>query len=177
MNGLRGVMTPGEVCEAVTDEQWQPIPDWEDRYEISDQGRVRSVRGRVVHQGTNSGGYRQVFLWRDYKRTAYRVHNLVLRTFRGDRETDQVGRHLNGVKTDNRLANLAWGSASENSRDAVRHGQHPQARKTHCQKGHPLSGDNVRLLPQSRGTGYYRRCRQCEREQWARGNEKRRRAS
>jgi len=35
------------------------------------------------------------------------------------------------------------------------------ARKTHCNKGHPLSGDNVRVKKKPHGLG--RECRSCER--------------
>lgn len=39
------------------------------------------------------------------------------------------------------------------------------ARKTHCDHGHPLSGDNLRLTDKG-----YRRCRQCARDAQARSN-------
>ena len=35
-----------------------------------------------------------------------------------------VVRHLNDVKSDNRLKNLAWGTRSDNTRDSVRNGNH-----------------------------------------------------
>lgn len=36
------------------------------------------------------------------------------------------------------------------------------AKKTHCLRGHPLAGENLRLRPGKYGT--YRSCRQCDRE-------------
>lgn len=53
------------------------------------------------------------------------IHTLVLSAFAGDRAEGQVCRHLNGIATDNRLENLAWGSVSENCIDRVRHGRNP----------------------------------------------------
>ena len=38
-----------------------------------------------------------------------------------------VVRHLNDIKCDNRLINLAWGSLSDNMKDCVRNGSHPYA--------------------------------------------------
>ncbi len=58
------------------------------------------------------------------------VHRLVLLAFKGPRPDGQYCRHLNGVPTDNRLANLAWGTKSENTFDKVGHGTHPHASKT-----------------------------------------------
>lgn len=39
----------------------------------------------------------------------------------------------------------------------------PYADRTHCPKGHPYSGDNLRLVTTSRG-GVGRRCRTCDNE-------------
>lgn len=48
------------------------------------------------------------------------VHRLVLAAFRG--ESDLQCRHLNGKKSDNRLENLAYGTAKENADDMLQHG-------------------------------------------------------
>ena len=35
--------------------------------------------------------------------------------------------------------------------------------KTHCDRGHPLSGDNVVMIPKATGDGHHRGCRECQR--------------
>jgi hypothetical protein len=50
------------------------------------------------------------------------VHTIVLWTFRGKAKKGQECRHLDGNPRNNCLSNLAWGTRSENVRDAIRHG-------------------------------------------------------
>lgn len=52
-------------------------------------------------------------------------------------------------------AHLRWGSHAENMAEMAARGR--GTRKSHCKYGHPLSGDNVRLL--KRGN---RECRACQ---------------
>jgi hypothetical protein len=57
---------------------------------------------------------------RGYGRHAY-VHHLVAEAFHGPRPNYlAVARHLNDVKTDNRLENVAWGTRKENAADMRR---------------------------------------------------------
>lgn len=48
------------------------------------------------------------------------VHRLILITFRGEPQPGHEARHLNDVKADNRLDNLAWGTPAENQDDRRR---------------------------------------------------------
>jgi len=48
---------------------------------------------------------------------------MVLETFRGKCPVGKECCHENGDPTDDRLANLYWGTHLENMRDAVRHGR------------------------------------------------------
>lgn len=151
-------------------------------YEISNDGRVRGVdrmvpcrgggmrvwRGREIHPHLNRGGYLQCGVNVDGKQIRTTVHRLVCEAFHGLPGELPSGvkrwevRHLNGVKTDNRPENLAWGSPSENREDSVRHRTHVTARRTHCPKGH----DYTTHYPSN---GPVRRvCLRCKRDNEAR---------
>jgi len=68
------------------------------------------------------GGYKQVQLRLNGKRLLKLVHVLVLEAFVGPRPPGKESAHWNGVRDDNRLANLRWATRLENMQDMVRHG-------------------------------------------------------
>jgi hypothetical protein len=148
-------------------ERWLPVPGYDGRYYVSDRGEVRShVRKatRLLAQTSRSqAGYRGVSL--GIRNPRY-VHVLVLEAFVGPRPHGAVVRHLNGDNQDNRLENLAWGTALENARDRVNHGRDFSASKTHCKNGHPFSGDNLRVR------GRHRFCRACARDNTRRSRQR-----
>lgn len=155
-------------------EVWKDIEGWEDRYQVSDHGRVRS---KDVHQvdrlgrswrkkGTIHGvhkkpnGYVYVNLSRGGRKQRRYVHQLVLETFVGPRPAGYEACHANGVRDDNRLSNLRWDTVSENRLDITRMGRHSQGNKTHCINGHEFTEENTRFYgPQNR----WRRCLTCKR--------------
>ncbi|QXN74668.1 HNH endonuclease [Mycobacterium phage JeTaime] len=151
-------------------ERWLPIEGYEGCYEVSDQGRVRSLerlnaRGARVRERIltpmlcGRPKYHMVALHRDGVRNVRKVHHLVLEAFVGPRLGDVLCRHKNDIPTDNRLSNLAWGTGSENQHDSVRNGRHAQSRKVKCRNSHPLSGDNLYVTPAGE-----RACRECNRQ-------------
>ena len=106
-------------------EIWKAVVGYEDRYKVSDQGRVFSILSdKIMSAPTNSVGYPIVTLYgAGIKRLSFSVHRLVLEAFEGDKSEDApVTRHLNGIRHDNRLCNLKWGTYAENERDKRRHG-------------------------------------------------------
>lgn len=108
-------------------EQWLWVPGYEGSYQVSDRGRVRRHRRSwpaplTLKTRMNRGGYLYVGLWRNGHLWTVTVHRLVLLTFRGPCPPGQQGRHLNGFRPDNRLANLCWSTVSENNLDKRRHG-------------------------------------------------------
>lgn len=119
-------------------ETWKPVTDFPG-YEVSDLGRVRSYRRssvpRILKPGHSRGGLKVkgtdlpttclvLTLRRDGKTITKRVHQLVAETFVGPRPDGLEVRHLDGDYTNNRLSNLKYGTKSENSLDAMRHGTH-----------------------------------------------------
>lgn len=119
-------------------EAWRPVVGFEG-YEVSDSGNVRSLprrnslgyprRGRVLKPGRYAGGYRAVHLAKGGVKTPKSVHCLVLEAFVSTRPEGQQARHKNGVRDDNRLDNLQWGTVKENAADRVAHGTAPVGAK------------------------------------------------
>ena len=142
----------------MTTEEWRPIPGFP-AYQVSDLGRVSSTKYgdvRILRGTVGGNGYRSVQLYPDGARPVQRtVHSLVAEVFHGPKPSEHHEvRHLNGNRLDCRATNLQWGTRSENMQDAVSHGTHAWARRTHCKYGHPFDGV----------TGKQRICRTCRRE-------------
>ena len=104
-------------------EQWKDLAGFEGLYKISDQGRVWSaVKNKFLSTPANKQGYPHFCVSKGDKQYTKRVHTEMAKAFIGPLETGQHVRHLNGIKTDNRLENLAYGSAKENMDDMRREG-------------------------------------------------------
>ena len=145
-----------------TEEQWLPIAGYEGLYEVSDQGRVRSLRrviyhshtgrqtipGRILKPWLSAFGYEIVSLWRADEGWKQGVHILVVTAFYGPRGADMVVRHLDGNPTNNQVTNLRWGTQSENIQDCVRQGNHHYAKRSHCKNGHEFTPENTKPRPE-----------------------------
>ena len=149
----------------------RPVPGYEDLYMVASDGSVISMHSGkplALRPGTHKNGYRFVGLWRAGKCKMTDVHIIVAAAFIGPRPDGKVIRHLDGNMVNNSANNLAYGTPSENSRDALRHGRHRNASKTHCKNGHPFDEGNTYRLDGRR------QCRACNREAVARYSERRR---
>lgn len=101
--------------------RWKDIQGLEGRYQVSDDGYVRSLpdidaRGRfmpghILKHGVNEKGYAHVALGRS---GSHRVHRLVAEAF-VEREGPQVN-HKDGDKLHNHWMNLEWCTNSDNQR-------------------------------------------------------------
>lgn len=138
-------------------EEWRDITGYEGYYQVSDLGRVRSVsriivnslgrtqhrKGRVLRASPNADGYPRVGLSQaSVVKDAY-VHALVAMAFLPPPAPGEEVCHYDGDPGHNVVSNLRWGTRTENLLDAVRHGTHFQAKKTHCPRGHALTPDNL----------------------------------
>ncbi|MGW7657847.1 NUMOD4 motif-containing HNH endonuclease [Streptomyces tendae] len=143
-------------------EEWAHIAGYEGLYEVSTFGNVRSwsrtKRGALLKPRSNKQGYLSVALTRAGSVKHRKIHQLVLEAFVGPRPEGTVCRHLDGNPVRNVVGNLAWGTQSENMADAIRHGTHSEARKTHCSSGHEYTEANTVVRKNGK-----RRCRACQR--------------
>ena len=141
---------------------WKPIPGYPD-YHVSGVGDVKSFRygkDRLLSPGSNKG-YPQVILSADGVRTTCTIHKLVMLSFVGPRPDGMQIRHLNGVRSDNHLENLKYGTSKENHADTVLHGHNHYLNKTHCPSGHPYDLENtqIRKMPSGREGRHCVACR------------------
>ena len=131
--------------------EWRPVAGFEDLYEVSGDGRVRRLGSQRELKTASSRPW--VSLWRNNKPRRARVSRLMLEAFVGPCPPGYFACHKNDDSADNRLANLYWGTQSDNERDKVRNGRHNHAKRTHCKNGHEL----VQIKSQ-------RYCRTCHNE-------------
>jgi len=82
-------------------------------------GRRLTDRWKEMKQGTHAKGYRYVNLTpaEGGKYRTFRVHRLVLEAFVGACPEGMECRHRLGIKTDNRLTEISWGTPEENRED------------------------------------------------------------
>ena len=109
-----------------------PIPGYEAYYGITQDGQVWSYRrGQFLTPKTDKNGYKEVCLSRDSRTKYYRIHRLVAMTFLPNPEGKGYVNHRNENKGDNRVCNLEWVTAKENSNYGTRNARMADA---NCKK-------------------------------------------
>ena len=104
-------------------EHWEIIDGYNERYLISNFGRVLSLCGRTkLLRGGSTGGYHYVGLYRDKRIQQAYVHRLVAEYFVPNPDGKPEVNHIDGDKDNNRSDNLEWVTSSENTIHAYRNG-------------------------------------------------------
>ena len=84
-----------------------------------------------------------------------KAHRIAYRMYVGEIPTGLSIDHLCRVRLCVNPEHLEAITLAENTRRQLAAAPHHNSAKTHCKRGHPLSGSNLRLV------GYFRICRRC----------------
>jgi len=155
-------------------EVWKSIKKFDDQYEVSNKGRVRSkaaiiIRSngrphtrvsKVLKPGTTERGYCKGYyggsVCVNKKMTTYKVHRLVAEAFcEGFSEGLEVN-HIDGNKLNNNADNLEWVTRSENVKHAVRLGLLPVTRGSQRTQS-TVTEEQVRLIKDLMKQGFRRK--------------------
>ena len=108
--------------ENLEGEIWCEIKDFEGLYQVSNMGRVKSLKREVLGKMNstriifekllsdrdNGKGYRVLELYKDSKRYFKKVHRLVAEAFIPNPENKPEVNHIDTDKTNNCVTNLEW---------------------------------------------------------------------
>lgn len=112
-------------------EEWRDYSEFEDFYQVSSEGRIRSKdrmvqcskgnmqrlwRGKLLKMNTLAGrGYISVSLSANGKTYKKNLHRLIAKTFIDNPKNKSDVNHKNSIKTDNRVINLEWMNPTEHA--------------------------------------------------------------
>lgn len=111
-----------EEVENLEGEIWKDIREYEGLYQVSNLGRVKSLKKEVIRgnhvlpkiypesllKPSDNRGYLQVKLCKDKKRKAYSVHRLVAIAFIPNPNNYPMVNHKDENPSNNKLENLEW---------------------------------------------------------------------
>lgn len=141
-------------------EVWKPVVGYENLYEVSSLGRVRSLPREVKHytgklmlrRGGEIKGTKQRYvllnLCRDGQTKTIPLHKIVAEAFHGPRPTGAIIRHKDGDRYANTAENICYGTHQENSDDMRLHGTVLRGEAHGCSKA---TEKIIRTVRESRG--------------------------
>lgn len=113
----------------MTMENWKDITGYEGFYQVSNKGRIKSLKRTIKHPhsgtmtvferilkpNTVAFGYQQVKLSIEGERKSLYIHVLVCQEFIGEKEIGFEVNHIDEDKTNNELENLEYLTSKENN--------------------------------------------------------------
>lgn len=113
-------------------EYWRNIKDYEGLYQVSNHGRVKSLKygkEKILKAGKNKKGYLYVVLCKYGVKKTFRVHRLVAEAFIPNPENKPCIDHINTDRTDNRADNLRWCTQKDNCNNEASLRHYSEAKK------------------------------------------------
>ena len=137
-------------------ENWKEISGYEGLYEVSDLGRVKSLKygkEKILKQGKTTGGYLKVNLYKDGHRKHLFVHRLVSEAFIQNPNNLETVNHKDEVKTNNKVCNLEWMSKKDNNNYGTRNKRAAESHSKQVQMFDKSTGELLATFPSTLEAG------------------------
>lgn len=133
-------------------EIWKDVKDFEGLYQISNTGKVRSLKrnntnGKILKSAFNYKGYEVVYFSKNNKKYVRKIHRLVAESFIPNLNHKEQVNHIDGNKANNNVDNLEWCTCRENIIHAYRNNLFEKQRNSHKNKknGSLVGNDSKRF--------------------------------
>lgn len=142
------------------EEIWKDIKDYEGLYQVSNLGRVKSLktykytkktnsckeilRIRILRSALEKSGYKIVVLTKNKIRTTKKVHRLVAETFISNPNNYKCVNHIDGNKLNNSVNNLEWITNSNNTIHAYKNNLIDKSKKQKRVNQYDLDGNFIK---------------------------------
>lgn len=105
-------------------EEWKDIKGYEGLYQVSNKGRVKSLKNKGVDREcilkvVTNRGYLQVRLCKNSNVKTLKIHRLVAEAFIPNPDNKPCIDHINTERTDNSVENLRWCTQKENMNNPI----------------------------------------------------------
>lgn len=135
-------------------ERWADIPGYEGYYQVSDQGRVKSMdrfviqhsrkgspmlrktKGTILSPVDNGSGYLMVILHKSGERDKRYIHRLVAEAFLDNERKAPEVNHIDYDRHNNGALNLEWVTKQENVHHSLPHMRGPKKASRPGRTGH-----------------------------------------
>ena len=152
-----------------TNEIWKPVVGWDDLYEVSNFGNIRSldrtittqrkgtkytktIKGIILTPQKDKDGYLVIHM-RDAskgKDRLLKMHRLVAEAFILNPNNYKCIDHINGIRHDNRASNLRWCTVKQNANFELAHNNRSKSIKESYNKYPELRSIRAKTLGRTR---------------------------
>jgi hypothetical protein len=136
-------------------EIWKDIVGYEGLYQISNFGRLKSIRrNKVLFRNPAPNGYITYSLWINNTQKTYRAHRLVAEHFLTNSDNLPIVDHIDGVRHNNHVDNLRWVNHTENINNKHEDSKHAvvgQIPYTQEELDNEVWVDATKVLPELEG--------------------------
>lgn len=104
----------------IIDEIWEDVKGFENKYAISNLGRLKNKLNNHIYKFTNKNGdYFSVILYDNFHKKHTRIHRLVAEAFIPNPLNKSQIDHIDFNKQNNRVDNLRWVTGKENIKNNI----------------------------------------------------------